>query len=47
MVQNNAMKILHVEGKINPVDVLTKEDKDTEHYYSVRMYMYSQYPSYR
>ena len=36
MVQNNSIKVLHIEGKVNPADILTKEDKDTEHYCSVR-----------
>ena len=36
MVQNNDIKILHVEGKVNPSDIFTKEDKCAEHYCAVR-----------
>ena len=36
MVQNNEIKVLHIEGKINPADIFTKEDKCAEHYCAIR-----------
>ena len=36
MVQNEDIKILHVQGKINPSDIFTKEDRDVDHYCRVR-----------
>ena len=36
MVLNNDIKVLHIEGKINPADIFTKEDKCAEHYCAIR-----------
>ena len=30
------IKVLHIEGKINPSDLFTKEDKDSQHYLNLR-----------
>ena len=30
------IKVAHVEGKQNPSDIFTKEDKDTEHFKKLR-----------
>ena len=36
LVQKKQLTVLHIEGKLNPSDILTKEDKDVAHYCSVR-----------
>ena len=35
-VQNGTITVHHVPGKSNPSDILTKEDKDSTHYISMR-----------
>ena len=35
-VQRGQISVLHVPGKLNPSDILTKEDKDTLHYITLR-----------
>ena len=35
-VQNRTVAIIHIEGKINPADIFTKEEIDIAHYLLVR-----------
>ena len=35
-IANGLIKVQHIEGKRNPSDIFTKEDKDTEHYIDAR-----------
>ena len=34
--QRNIIKVLHIEGKLNPSDMFTKEEKSTQHYLDTR-----------
>ena len=34
-VQQNRVKIMHIDGKINPADIFTKEDKDAIHFKTI------------
>ena len=43
-VQNGQISILHVPGKLIPSDILTKEDKDTSHYITLRDCVVSPHP---
>eukprot|EP00957_Ditylum_brightwellii_P134611 10262295-Ditylum_brightwellii.AAC.1 len=33
---NEDLKVTHIEGKVNPNDMFTKEDKDVSHYLGLR-----------
>ena len=36
MVQKNLIEVQHISGKTNLADLFTKEDKDVEHFISIR-----------
>ena len=40
-VQNKIINVLHIEGKINPSDIFTKEDKDAIHFLDIRKVLLS------
>ena len=46
-VQSGIISVLHVPGTSNPSDILTKEDRDTAHYVSLRDCVVSPSPSSR
>ena len=35
-IQKKIINVLHIGGKINPGDIFTKEDKDSQHFLDVR-----------
>lgn len=45
-IQNKHVSISHVEGKINPADIFTKEDRDTNHFLQLRNLLLFEVPLY-
>ena len=45
-IQNNTITISHIEGKVNPSDLFTKEDKDPQHFISIRNLLLYNIPTY-
>ena len=43
-IQNDTVSVTHVRGKINPADLLTKEQKDTTHFIQLRNFILSPPP---
>ena len=35
-VQDNTIRIVHIDGKVNPADIFTKEEKDASHFILLR-----------
>ena len=44
-VQNGLINVLHVPGTCNPSDILTKEDRDSNHYVTMRDCVVSPHPT--
>ena len=35
-IQNKIVTVSHIDGKLNPSDIFTKEDKDSQHFLNIR-----------
>ena len=43
-IQNGKVSVTHIQGKINPADIFTKEDKDQTHFILLRDFILSEPP---
>lgn len=46
LVQQRIIDVVHIEGKNNPSDIFTKEDKDVKHFTTIRDILVQPAPSY-
>lgn len=46
VIMYHLLYISHIEGKVNPSDIFTKEDKDPQHFISIRNLLLHSIPTY-